>query len=670
MANIQNYLNNIKNALFGRDVRASIHDGIDAINKEVEETTKRQVDLESTFDNLLINAGDSNSEVVDARIGADGVVYSKLGSSIRTQISRIDSNMESYIGQSFKYDYDWFEGGYIDDTNGDLINYDNWKYTDFIEIIDNIKSLGVFTTLGGSYGYNAFYDINKEFICSFRVDSSVVDVPTNAVYFRISSTIDANTTIINIVEPLNEKCNENQVEEISKAISNDLKEYLISTYMGVKKDYDYDWFEGSYIDDTNGDLVSYSGWKYTDFIPLDEVSQLEVTTTLAGSYGYNAFYDDNKTFICSFRVDSSVVDIPTRAAYFRLSVDAGSTTIVKNKIDKLVDKCTLEEAQQEHDIIYLNKDIEPFVIQASEGLGRNFNDITEPLTFTHFSDIHARQELWDRIIEYNNYYSEYLKFSIHTGDYCGGNRLAYIDLYANGSPCAIPVFNCVGNHDTYLSDSRTGDKQTTYNLLFNHSNDWNVVFMDIDNSMTYYKDFTEEKIRFIVLDYYYDIDEQCTWLLERLNGAKSLGYHVITCMHEMTNVITDKLDTTFQTIDDFESLGGNKYSISEFDKVIGDWIQDGGVHVANFAGHEHSDFIGYTENGVLNVCVQAATDDIIWTDGKRVRDTKTWDCFNVVSVEVSTGILKLIRIGNNSDHYLREKKVLSYDYINKRIISS
>ena len=79
MANIQNYLNNIKNALLGRDVRASIHDGIDAINKEVEETTKRQVDLESTFDSLIINAGDSNAEIVDARVKSNGTSYSKLG---------------------------------------------------------------------------------------------------------------------------------------------------------------------------------------------------------------------------------------------------------------------------------------------------------------------------------------------------------------------------------------------------------------------------------------------------------------------------------------------------------------------------------------------------------------------------------------------------------------
>ena len=67
MANIKDKLNNIKNALFGKDVRDSIHDGIDAINKEVEGTTKEQQKLSDTFKNLTINAGNSNAEIVAAR---------------------------------------------------------------------------------------------------------------------------------------------------------------------------------------------------------------------------------------------------------------------------------------------------------------------------------------------------------------------------------------------------------------------------------------------------------------------------------------------------------------------------------------------------------------------------------------------------------------------------
>ena len=90
MANIQNELNNIKNALFGQEVRGSIHDGIDAINKEVESTTSRQVDLESIFDQLVINAGNSNAEIVDARVKDDGTSYTKLGD----RLDEVDSQLE------------------------------------------------------------------------------------------------------------------------------------------------------------------------------------------------------------------------------------------------------------------------------------------------------------------------------------------------------------------------------------------------------------------------------------------------------------------------------------------------------------------------------------------------------------------------------------------------
>lgn len=67
MANIQDKLNNIKNALFGKDVRNSIHDGIDAINKEVEGTTEKQNKLGEQFKNLVINEGNSNAEVAASR---------------------------------------------------------------------------------------------------------------------------------------------------------------------------------------------------------------------------------------------------------------------------------------------------------------------------------------------------------------------------------------------------------------------------------------------------------------------------------------------------------------------------------------------------------------------------------------------------------------------------
>jgi len=145
MANIKNELNNIKSAVFGKDVRKSIHDGIDAINKEVEaeinainkeveaeinainkeveaeinainkeveSTTNRQTNLENTFDQLVINAGNSNAEIVDARVKSDGTSYSKLGD----RLDSVDSQLAQKANVVNPTDFGAKGDGVTDDT--------------------------------------------------------------------------------------------------------------------------------------------------------------------------------------------------------------------------------------------------------------------------------------------------------------------------------------------------------------------------------------------------------------------------------------------------------------------------------------------------------------------------------------------------------------------------
>ena len=92
MADIKKYLNKIKNSLFGLDVRDSIHDGIDAVNKECEENVAQQNKLQSQFNQLVINAGNSNAEIVDARVKSDGTAYSKLGDRLDAVDSQLVHN--------------------------------------------------------------------------------------------------------------------------------------------------------------------------------------------------------------------------------------------------------------------------------------------------------------------------------------------------------------------------------------------------------------------------------------------------------------------------------------------------------------------------------------------------------------------------------------------------
>lgn len=330
--------------------------------------------------------------------------------------------------------------------------------------------------------------------------------------------------------------------------------------------------------------------------------------------------------------------------------------------------------RQEENIIELNKDMEPLIIQGSATRTRffknKFEDKFRPLQFVHFSDIHAVLDLWNRVVEYINYYHEYIDFGIHTGDLCGNNQDLYADCYNYGRACDRPIYNCVGNHDTVKTrEWIRNTKESAYQKLFAPINDdsSDVNFMKCDFSMTYYKDFIESNIRLVVLDLYYDIEAQCEWLKNILEDAKNKGLCVVTAMHEPTGAVQDTYHVTFHTNNDYPSLCGKDRTMP-YESVIAEFIEGGGCHICNLAGHVHHDLFGLTEAGILNTAVPCATNWDGWCDGKRIRGTRTYDCFNVVSIDTNLGLLKLIRIGNNRDHYLRSQRSLCFDYINRKVI--
>lgn len=111
MADIKKYLDSIKTAIFGKDVRKSIYDGIEAINNdctnrlnkqdselsqsikkqnEIIQTNKlKQDELERKYDEQIKNIASSepqNAEIVDARCG-----FETLGSIIKKKIYHFDN---------------------------------------------------------------------------------------------------------------------------------------------------------------------------------------------------------------------------------------------------------------------------------------------------------------------------------------------------------------------------------------------------------------------------------------------------------------------------------------------------------------------------------------------------------------------------------------------------
>src|SRR5690606_34821477 len=96
---IQKELNDIKNAVYGREVRGSIHDGIKKINDEVEvatdlsESAKHQVENIQQQVNQLVVEGDSSVEAAQARVDADGNTFTTLKERLDTKETQFASQL-------------------------------------------------------------------------------------------------------------------------------------------------------------------------------------------------------------------------------------------------------------------------------------------------------------------------------------------------------------------------------------------------------------------------------------------------------------------------------------------------------------------------------------------------------------------------------------------------
>lgn len=338
--------------------------------------------------------------------------------------------------------------------------------------------------------------------------------------------------------------------------------------------------------------------------------------------------------------------------------------ICSKRYDPLIVGDQAEQPELIDSILTANADMEQYIIQASAYRTPFLGVGYEPLQFVHFSDLHAMLELWNRIMEFINHYSDYIAFGLHTGDYCCQSQEQFRDCYAEGIPCVRPVLNCVGNHDTIDQKRNLQSKHSTWEKLFNHTDDWNVEFMALPNPTSYHRDFPQSNIRLIVLDLYYDTELQRPILQQLLEDARERGLCVITAMHEHPSTFGERLDIPFQTITPYRAEAPDI-----FDEIIAEFKEKGGVHICNLCGHHHTDWFGYTKRGTLSIAVESAADYAGWCDAKRIRGTRTYDSFNLVCVDTNLGLLKLVRIGNQTDYYLRSKKTLCYDYLNKKVIS-
>ena len=180
--------------------------------QRAEDAAKKALEAKTGSENALQDAdaakdaasGYADAAARSANSAADSAAAAKksaedadnTANSIKDSMTQIAANKEAVsqlkedivdiYGEKYAYDLTWHDGGYIDSKTGEVIEYRNWKYTDYIKIGNEQKIIAKASNYSTS-SYNAFYDSTKKFISSFTVTGKSVNVPSNATYMRFSN---------------------------------------------------------------------------------------------------------------------------------------------------------------------------------------------------------------------------------------------------------------------------------------------------------------------------------------------------------------------------------------------------------------------------------------------------------------------------------------------------
>ncbi len=238
MADIQNLLQQLLNAVYGKDVRQAIHDAIEKCYYDgkagaVDLEARQKIDVANAridnFTALSEGSTTGDAELQDIRVGVNGVIYGSAGTAVRKQFENLENiyveknwglaNGGKYLGInregnvcavdfssdssgtggmddifSGSYDLNWIEDEYVS-ANGEIKTYTGWKRTDY-NVCYGAEKIFITTTI--TTQYNCFYDEQKVFISKFSVsvnkEGQEITVPEGAAYFILSCDSTAEMT--------------------------------------------------------------------------------------------------------------------------------------------------------------------------------------------------------------------------------------------------------------------------------------------------------------------------------------------------------------------------------------------------------------------------------------------------------------------------------------------
>lgn len=297
------------------------------------------------------------------------------------------------------------------------------------------------------------------------------------------------------------------------------------------------------------------------------------------------------------------------------------------------------------------------------------------LVLAHFSDIHADNDNLLRIKQFRDKYASYIDDVIQTGDLIGGQ-------FNDGMPMAYAqttdFLNVIGNHDSMNREGTSPNynwvlvnQKSVYDLvLAPYISGWGVT-QPADAATNgycyYYKDYSDNAVRLVVLDNMHWDATQKSWFEGVLAAAITAELDVLVAVHYPPFYINQDASNPFAAID--TASDSIVFTNAEAANAVKTFINNGGNFICWLCGHIHQDVMGlgrqsdgFENQLAISIATASVSPASVYSEMERVKGSRTQDCFNIVGIDTHSKTIKVLRVGANYDRYMRRKNTFSWNY--------
>lgn len=581
-------------------------------------------------------------------------------------------------------------GRYIDP----LDEFETFNTAEIKDLKEYLKHKGIIDSNGlsrydmynlekSSYHYTPYILCSKNSILEYYLTFKNTDIAGISVYDQNKNLLTAICGDNSGIQQGSLKINAgNYVRFCYNTQSTVVKAYIYADDYANGKSFNERFFEKSYIQKSNG-VQMYDNNVVYSVTPFIHVNSGDIVNYRLYSYDSNisliTLYDLNLSFVESIAYGSPS-NITSGNYTFNSDGYIKVCAYGYTYSEKAQFVQTNSSALMPCDIDKKNPTVLPTLTQANSRtrtISSEYWNHAAIFTLLHFSDIHADYANIDRIVKYKNYLGTRVADAVCTGDMV---QLKYSDGFDWWSKFgAQAVLTCIGNHDctegsgSYMQPDHTQAELYAQYIepFLTYWNEPDTVVSSQENRSYYYKDYTYYKIRLIAINDYLtgsEATEQNAWLQTALADAIINGYSVIILTHQFGQNLT-KLQCTFTSqtnIIEDSNIEAYKSSVQSF-------IENGGDFVCWLCGHKHTDYIlkSTVYPTQLFLCVTTAqANEITSSEAIRPYGDKAQDAFNLVSIDRTSKIIKIVRVGQDKDWMLRRLETLVIDYEHATVISN